>query len=598
METNKSFSISAKTCTLKYNSQLNGEGILSDDVKYIIPIYQRPYSWSYEQVKKFLSDIFSSYWGNEGQIVEEPMFIGTMQLSIKNANNEQDIIDGQQRLTTFLVLLKILKREFPNCVELEKIGLNWLSTRVSNGTQQEYLTAFIQGDLTSNDEALNAYSKNSFLVNEVIQEQIKDENGNSASFDIERFVKYLLSNIYFVVIETKAGLSKTLQIFNAINTTGLDLNGGDIFKIRMYEYLRDKKGKEETVFDDISLLYQMIDENNAKLGRTATDINGILSTYQYILIAKYGLPTTLYSYSTDTFFERLFDTIFNINKWEHFKNNVENIVELSIKEIERIIEVRYEWENSEYLTAEDACAIHFIWLSRYGRYWALIFVFLYKFKGEKDYWDNMRLFTKQLSKLYVIYSIRFAKAINEIHTFTYSLIKDIINKSFEEVMRTLNEKIGKLENHKGWGDFENALGGDIVDNSKVKNIICRLSAMLEETYEAIDKDSTNKISNQLFGSPIDIEHIQSYHDIDEKKRNSIWEQWGSDINSIGNLMVLESSINKSISNREYAHKITRYPESQYIICKKQVTDYSKWTVEDCRERKESEIKKILKYLFG
>ena len=104
-----SFSINANTCTLKHNSQKNGDTIFGRNAKYVIPIYQRPYSWTDEQVRKFLSDIFSSYWGNEGNIVEEPMFIGTMQLSEKNGNNEQDIIDGQQRLTTFLVLLKILK---------------------------------------------------------------------------------------------------------------------------------------------------------------------------------------------------------------------------------------------------------------------------------------------------------------------------------------------------------------------------------------------------------------------------------------------------------------------------------------------------------
>ena len=115
MEQDKSFSISAKTCTLKYNSQEGKGTVFGSGIKYIIPVYQRPYSWTDEQIRKFLSDIFSSYWGNENLVAEEPMFIGTMQLSTRNANNEQDIIDGQQRLTTFLILLKVLKHKFPNC---------------------------------------------------------------------------------------------------------------------------------------------------------------------------------------------------------------------------------------------------------------------------------------------------------------------------------------------------------------------------------------------------------------------------------------------------------------------------------------------------
>src|SRR5665213_2006609 len=233
METEKTFSINAKTCTLKYNSQESKGTIFGNGIKYVIPIYQRPYSWTDEQIRKFLSDIFLSYWGNEGDVIEDPMFIGTMQLSVKNNHSVQDIIDGQQRLTTFLILLKVLKQKFPNSEELKSVSLDWLSTRVSNGQQQEYLSQVIQADLTFNDETLNPYLKNASLINQIIEEETKGENVSQINFEVERFVKYLLSNVYFVVIETKALLSKTIQIFKTINTTGLDLNGGDIFKINM-----------------------------------------------------------------------------------------------------------------------------------------------------------------------------------------------------------------------------------------------------------------------------------------------------------------------------------------------------------------------------
>lgn len=597
MELDKTFTISAKTCTLKYNNQEGKATILDNGTKFVIPIYQRPYSWTDEQLRKFISDIFTSFWGNDGISNEEPMFIGTMQLSTKNINNEQDIIDGQQRLTTFLIFIKVLKIKFPSCEELSKISLDWLSTRVNNGKQQLYLQEVITSDLTFNDETLNPYLKNAYLINELIEEQTKDEEGKPLPFDIDKFVRHLLSNVYFVVIETRAGLSKTLQIFNAINTTGLDLNGGDIFKIRMYEYLRDKKGKDETAFDAISRLYHLIDEHNSNLKCNATDIRGILGIYQNILIAKYNLPVTLYSYGTDTFFERLFDTIFKINQWEHFKNNVKNI-DLSIEDIERIIQVRYEWENNGYKTCEDACAMNFIWWSRYSRYWTLTFVFLYKFKDEDDYWNKMLLFTRQLSKLYIIYSIRFLKAINEVHSFTYSLIKKIIDSSFEEVMSLLNNKIGKLDNHKGWGDFEHALKGDITYNAKIKNIICRLSAMLEENYKTSDESQIEKIRKSIFETAIDIEHIQSYHDSNGDKREDIWSEWQGNINSIGNLMVLEQEINRSISNNPYELKIVRYPESNFSIVKNQPVQYMNWDLEKCLARKEKETQKILDYIFN
>jgi hypothetical protein len=592
---NTKFSINAKTCTLKYNQKSTGKTILENGVKYIIPIYQRPYSWTEDQIKKFIDDIFFSYWGNDGNSPQDFIFIGTMQLSERQSKDEQEVIDGQQRLTTFLIILKVLKHKFPQSVELGNIQLNWLHTKVNNGDQQKYLDAFIASDLTFDSETLNPYLKNSFFINEILTEYINSENDKTI-IDIDRFTRHLLSNIYFVVIETRAGLSKTLQIFNAINTTGLDLNGGDIFKIRLYEYLKDKKGRDESVFTEISMLYQKISEYNADLKYAATDIRGILSIYQFILIAKYNLPNVLFTYNVDTFFERLFDGLLGVNQWEHYKNNLSN-VELSIREIEKIIEARYTWERMDYSSAEDACSIQFLWLSRYSRYWILIFIFIYRFNEEDDYWNKMLLFAKKLSKLYIIYSIRFLRAINDIHTFTYSIVRNLIRDSFEATIHSLNEKIDKLENHKGYGDLENAIAGDITYNSKVKNLICRLSAMLEENYTTTDYDEIQHIEQKLFESSIDVEHIQSYHDSNGDKRKDIWDEWQDDINSIGNLMILEESLNRSIGNKTYEEKKIHYPSSSYSIVKRQVANYDSWSLINCISRKKIELKKIIDYLF-
>lgn len=71
MHTDKTFTINAKTCTLKYNNQEGKATILDNGTKFIIPIYQRPYSWTDEQLRKFISDIFTSFCGNDGKSNEE-----------------------------------------------------------------------------------------------------------------------------------------------------------------------------------------------------------------------------------------------------------------------------------------------------------------------------------------------------------------------------------------------------------------------------------------------------------------------------------------------------------------------------------------------
>lgn len=602
MKTAHVFSINAKTCTLKYNNQQGKATILGNGTKYIIPIYQRPYSWTDEQLRKFITDIFGSFWGADANAPAEPMFIGTMQLSYKTKENVQEIIDGQQRLTTFLLLIKVLRHRFPHCQELQNISLNWLYTRVNNGAQQRFLDHAIASDLSVNSETQNRYLKNALLINEQIDEHINNEEDKPLPFNIDKFFTYLLSNVYFVVIETKAGLSKTLQIFNAINTTGLDLNGGDIFKIKMYEYLKDKKGANEMVFEEISHLYEKIDDHNEALGHNAINISGILKTYQYILIARYGLPVALYNYGVDRFFEQLFNTILGIEDHEYFKNNVA-CIDLSVAEIERVIEVSYKWQckwkTKEGFTAEDACAFYFIWWSRYSHYWDLTFVLLYRLGSEASSWSAVLEFNRQLGKLFFIYSVRFQKLKSDIYySFMHKVIDTMVNKSFKEVMELINGKIGKLEDHTGWYDLNWFLSEKLTENAKRKNLICRMSAMLCEDYTTTNIECVKDISTRLFETAIDIEHIQSYYDRNKEIRQDIWKEWHDNINSLGNLMILERKINQSISNGEYSDKLKRYPESIFTVVRNQCYNYSHWDLSKCIERKEIEKRKILNYIFG
>lgn len=191
------FSIDASTYTLKIKNREKDNIVLDDSTKFIIPIYQRPYSWSEKQIRKFITDIFVSYWGNNKDSISEPMFIGTMQLSERYTNGEQHIIDGQQRITTFLILLKVLSIRYPSSNQLNSFDFNWLETKVNNGKQQENLIKFINSislDAENNNE-LNTYFNNALLINTILAEQTKQETENDPLFDINHFLEHLFSKI-------------------------------------------------------------------------------------------------------------------------------------------------------------------------------------------------------------------------------------------------------------------------------------------------------------------------------------------------------------------------------------------------------------------
>jgi uncharacterized protein with ParB-like and HNH nuclease domain len=592
------FSINAGTYTLKKNKQNKKNIVLNGTTNYIIPIYQRPYSWAETQLKKFVNGIFASFWGYEQDKNAEPMFIGTMQLSELKKNKTQHIIDGQQRITTFLILLKVLKTKYTELQSLKNISLDWLSTEVNNGEQQKNLNELLSKNNIEfgNENSLNTYIGNAQLIKKLIDNQTENE-----LFEIESFIKHLLSNVYFVVIETKASLSKTLQIFDAINTTGLDLNSGDIFKIRMYEYL-NKDGENKKAFNEISKLYEKIDLKNKLFKSEIANIQDILHIYQFYLIAKYNLPNILYTYGTTTFFDRLFETIFNVNKWEHFRNNIKlNNLELKLKEIDTIIDLRYDWEdkwrNNSYSNVENAGLLHLWWWSRYSRFWILNFLLLLKLQKAENKYEKIEKFTKQLTKLYLIYSLLYQKSINDINgSFTNQLIKLIVNESYESVIQHINNKIHQNYNRKK-EKLTEILSGDILYSAKVKNLICRLSALLEEDIKSTLPNDIKNIKKNLFLNNLHIEHIESYNHEEEYKRNIVWEKWKENINSIGNLVVLEAGINLEIKNFENK-KLKGYQKSSLKIVNTKLTEqYLDWDLEKGLERKKYEMNKIINYIL-
>lgn len=100
---------------------LNPEEFNIDELfkgKYLIPIYQRPYSWTTLEVKQLLSDIDSIYQNIKDTNIDNLdnddyiLFIGTLfiktERNVKNTYNEYDIVDGQQRITTLTLLLMVL----------------------------------------------------------------------------------------------------------------------------------------------------------------------------------------------------------------------------------------------------------------------------------------------------------------------------------------------------------------------------------------------------------------------------------------------------------------------------------------------------------
>lgn len=581
--------LSGKTTTIEDYSK---KQLLDGKTYYVVPVYQREYSWDEEQITRFIHDIFDGYWSvnEEGTEVQEikkdPLFIGTMQLSQKKVLSydeyEQDIIDGQQRITTLFCLFKYITLKYPEAMPDD--SFDWLETRVNNGKEQGFLSEF--KNLSALEE-MSERSENKYIRNcAIIANCFNGEVGTE--FDINDFLEYVLSSTYFVVVETVAGLSKTIQIFNTINTGGLDLNGDDLFKVRFYEYLRDCLNESDDAFNRIGEIYKRIKDINAEWREQGHDcdilsMSDVRTAYKDYLISCYELPNALYPKATDTFYDYLFDVLLGIQPHKEMGDaqKIRKTVRLKLEDLENVVDKVAKWKKSHPDSYEQLIACQLIVKSRYGRYhriaWLLM---LFDFKISEVYEILL-----PLSKVYFCYSLLYSRVVNEVRTFTYSLQKLIGKRSSNksEIVDFINKR---LNSDSCKNNVAATIKKQIAWNRTWKDLVCCLSVYL---YEVDKHTGIEEIARFISDNNYDIEHIHATEDNTVAVPDDL--QHG-----IGNLTLLECSINRSVGNKPFEEKkkagygVSRY---QYIrdLCK-----LPKWGDEEIKVRLDEQCEAILNFL--
>lgn len=176
-----------------------------------------------------------------------------------------DVVDGQQRLSTFILLAKVLATLYSERLDPEYqefLQASW-SDRHENKKKkkkkrldfelvgssakkdfQDALDFFDDLDASKGEDSKsNAPSKgkNSYLKNAIC---LKNYLEKKEIEDINDFIEWLYSNVVFITI-TCPDVDKALRIFNVLNARGLPLNATDIFKGELLKKLTEEKEQEE-----------------------------------------------------------------------------------------------------------------------------------------------------------------------------------------------------------------------------------------------------------------------------------------------------------------------------------------------------------------
>ena len=298
---------------------------LGKDDRFRIPEYQRGYSWTTMHCDKLWQDIEAFI--DSG--ADDPYFFGTIIIDC-STDNCLNLIDGQQRTTTFLLLLKALQLRLKEALDTIQVGPDTRALYMGLSKSQDAIyTILYKADDVKQVEIQDDWNKAkgiTILENKSINELYKDDFQNiieaetyveaekavhkiprkqkdnkytnffrNFKYFYEKLLLYSESNLnnfakIFLgkcqIIEIKSWqIEQAITMFNSLKSTGMPLSDADIISAQLFS----KEDDKDTFIDKwqgITLLANQLSQ------RKVMNIDAVLQQFMYINRAKnnhYGL---------------------------------------------------------------------------------------------------------------------------------------------------------------------------------------------------------------------------------------------------------------------------------------------------------------------
>lgn len=549
------------------------------EVPFVIPEYQRPYSWSDDEICTLFDDLWSFSLDRVQPNGVNSYFLGCVVSYTENY--EKQIIDGQQRITSLFLLLRavftMLEKEETKSDEVsnfirEILPAIWkkdemtgkvdrtqmlIRSEVVSDSGNELLRTILETGV-ADPKATDNYSKN---YNKFIE--LYTDKAQNSPHQIFQFILSLLK--YTILLPIDADDQETaLTIFNTLNNRGLPLSDADIFKSHIYKSL-DDAGKKAFIDK-----WKKLENDSAKVSE---NIQSLFYYHMFYLrakdndvktttpgVRKYYLEKGKNRLSVDV----IDDLAGSLHLWEvvNGRDSIETESWSQNMDIRKILDCLSSYSNE---------------------FWKYpVSIFYMQYKQREDFED---LFLKFLRKFYVMLLTRFLEAP------TISAVKGDIMKLNAQIINTYHPVFAAgFEEKKTEDEYElqtekvrtdNLL---IKPNRKVERMILKLLAYQEENQTT------------MLPSSWEIEHIfpqtwdTKYYDLNEEEANDKLEH-------IGNKLPLEKKLNISASNNYFDKKKVKYEESAIAICKKLgKSSLAEWYLPNI-EQNDEKICKQLKALF-
>jgi len=536
---------------------------------YLIPRFQRPYSWDRENIEDFWTDT----------IVESDSdyFIGPI-VVYKNRDGSYGITDGQQRLTTITMVLccirnfldengfKDLAKGIHNFIEKPDVNNEKkyiLKTETSYPYLQEYIQKFGKASVDMNQGSEEGFLKIAFeYIFNNIKESIESINSDSSISEANKkdqikskLIKFrdkmLFLKLIFIELEDE---DDAYIIFETLNTRGKDLRISDLVKNLLTKYLRKANKDVDITKDKWNKMIEILDASQEDLSMDNFLLHFWLSTYEFTSLKK----------------------LYKLIKKRINKGNAKDFLDTLQEEVKRYREINeptFRKFTKEEL--EIDFSLNALNLFKIKQHLPMILSIIREYDGSRLKLKYVKEILRSIEHFHFVFtaitSQRSSGGISQMYASYARQIRQANSQitkveSLRELAKKLRDKIPTYPEFQA--NFENIM-------------YCRKYQKQKKLVQYILRKIYDK-KYRMPGIPVDYSRMTIEHLAPENpsKNDNLTIE---DVSKIGNLLYVDFDLNDKLKNKPFSEKLAILIQYQYPI-DDIISNSTKWGKDEIDKR--------------
>lgn len=538
--------------------------ILSNN-KYSIDYFQREYRWQKENIDQLIDDLYNAFRADyrpehstKDVANYATYFMGSIVVIAKD-DASMSIIDGQQRVTSLTLLLIYLYHAMgvakgailQNMIFSDSYGEKSFNIQVPE--RKDCLDGlYNNNEYTPKETDEDSVRCMADRYNDIKENFPEDLQGQS----LESFMYWVINNIVIVKIEAYSE-ENAYTIFETMNDRGLNLTNSDMLKGFILSKFQDDA--KRTAIND-----QWKRDMHQLLSYGKDYDNAFFRVWMRSQFAETKRQSKAGSVDED--FEHI-----GVRFHSWFRDNYEKgrLKEAIDGSMENFLDTNYRFFFNKYILLQEAMkdiipGLEWVYYNQFrgiSPYLAspMMLAGLKLSDSDDECKRKMNLVARFLDGFVVRRQINFRSYTASSIAYTmFNIIKSLRNKTYDEMVDVLRERVEDLDIESGMNDLR--LHGQ--NDPFIKYFLCRITSYIEE-----QSGMGNNFKRYMLnpgGKPFEIEHIWSDHFDRHTDEFEHPEEFMRFRNKIGNLVLLPNGTNQSYGDMKEDEKITHYVKENLL----------------------------------